>query len=431
MLAAIAYSSLAWRSRFGAPSLAAYFAVVGVGWLALLGAWAGRAKRRAPTATPVFAWAIVFRLAGLAAMPIYEDDYFRYLWDGWLFLHAGTPYGPAPITFFGDPSVPEAMRSVLSGINNPDVPTIYAPLCQWIFLTAAWLAPGSLLALKLCFFGADLALVGLLASITPRSRLALVAWCPLLVLESSFNAHVDVIGVSLLVASLVASRNGRPTPAAALVALAVGVKPLALPAIPFLLWRGGKRSIVVFVSTMLALYVPFLARGGVAEAGGLVAFGSRWEFNSSLFFGLRPIFGAPTAKLLLFGGFVIAYAAIFRRWVRAGAKDAWPLDSIYALLFVTAPVLNAWYLLWLFPFVVIDPKAWSVSALAMVSLAYVTGLTTGRPELALYDQPAWVRPLEYGSVALVAAANSARTGLRRRRKTALSGASDSWKSEST
>ena len=72
-------------------------------------------------------WAVVFRLCGFAGGPFFEDDFFRYLWDGYRFATTGTPYGIAPEAFFVDPGVPAALVPVLDRINNPDLPTIYGP----------------------------------------------------------------------------------------------------------------------------------------------------------------------------------------------------------------------------------------------------------------------------------------------------------------
>lgn len=36
---------------------------------------------------------------GLLGQPVFEDDYFRYLWDAYVFYSKGTPYGVAQETF--------------------------------------------------------------------------------------------------------------------------------------------------------------------------------------------------------------------------------------------------------------------------------------------------------------------------------------------
>ena len=65
--------------------------------------------------------------------------------------------------------------------------------------------------------------------------------------------------------------------------------------------------------------------------------------------------------------------------------------------------MNPWYLLWLLPFVALNPTAAGLTALAAVSLSYATGLNLSDPALDNFAHPSWVRPIEYGAVALAAA----------------------------
>ena len=57
--------------------------------------------------TDVLLFAVLFRLIGLAAYPILEDDHFRFLWDGWMTVTQGTPYGSVPSDWFDSSAVPE------------------------------------------------------------------------------------------------------------------------------------------------------------------------------------------------------------------------------------------------------------------------------------------------------------------------------------
>ncbi len=51
-------------------------------------------------------WAVAFRVCGLIGGPFFEDDFYRYLWDGYRFATAGTPYGSPPEAFFVDQAFP-------------------------------------------------------------------------------------------------------------------------------------------------------------------------------------------------------------------------------------------------------------------------------------------------------------------------------------
>ena len=102
------------------------------------------------------------------------------------------------------------------------------------------------------------------------------------------------------------------------------------------------------------------------------------------------------------GGMLI-FAAIFywllrRYWISKDSEP--PLDIVFGLFFLASPVINPWYLQWLLPFAAMRPRFWSVTALAVVSLSYVTGYNLGDPTLYAYAHPVWLRPLEFGLIGL-------------------------------
>jgi hypothetical protein len=76
---------------------------------------------RSPTLPlPHIAWSLAFRGVAALSAPLLEDDWARYLWDGWRFIESGSPYGVAPLAFFQDPTVPELLQNRLSEINDTD-----------------------------------------------------------------------------------------------------------------------------------------------------------------------------------------------------------------------------------------------------------------------------------------------------------------------
>ncbi|MGR8929615.1 MAG: hypothetical protein ACU836_03165 [Gammaproteobacteria bacterium] len=91
---ACCYAYLGWLSALSAgPSLAEFGAIMMLCFTCY--AWARFAAGKLEiSAKTVFFWATVFRLIGCWGNPIFEDDFFRYLWDGYRFAADGTPYGP-------------------------------------------------------------------------------------------------------------------------------------------------------------------------------------------------------------------------------------------------------------------------------------------------------------------------------------------------
>ena len=213
-------------------------------------------------------WAVGFRLCGLIGGPFYEDDFYRYLWDGYRFATAGTPYGAAPEEFFIDPAVPAVFQGVLDGVNYPELPTIYAPVTQLLFLVAYWIKPASVAVLQAILITVDLIVVALLLRLAPARNVLLYAWCPLVVKEIAFTAHPDGVGVCLLLAAVVLARRS-----------AAGGSPPRFSGWPWprrrspwcwrrsILLRARLRHWLLFVATAAAV-VPAVRRHGRHRSAG-------------------------------------------------------------------------------------------------------------------------------------------------------------------
>jgi alpha-1,6-mannosyltransferase len=405
LAATVGWSCLAWLSR--GPKevpLAVLLAVLAVAWAATLAGF--RLLRRQSGACfrrQVIFWAVVFRGIGLLGQPLLEDDPYRYLWDAWVFARTGTPYGPAPEQFFADPEVPEEFRTVLDGVNHPDLPTIYGPLCQYLFLVAYWIRPAETLPIRLMAAVAELAGILLIGRfVTPAGQL-LYAWCPLLVQETAFTGHPDAVGVALLLAAMAARRSGRPNLCASAAALAVAARIHALPLVPFLVAapRLRVRSAAVFAGVLGLLYLPFLLKGGGET--GLLSFAADWEFNS-FGYGLLGLVLPPAATRPAALG--LAAAGLGWLFLRRRLAEPLPGELVTGWTLLWSPVINPWYLLWLAPFVAIRPSAWGIAALAAVPLSYVHGLHLPKSGLPPYHHPSWLRPVEWGAVLVFAIASA-------------------------
>ncbi|MEO7414846.1 MAG: glycosyltransferase family 87 protein [Opitutaceae bacterium] len=350
---------------------------------------------------------IGFRLVALGSHPVMEDDHHRFLWDGYRFATTGDPYAMAPQASFSDASVPTAFREILDRINHPDVPTIYGPACQWVFRLCHAVAPGELWPWKLVLLGAELALIGMLWRDLPARGRLVLAWCPLAIFETGFNAHPDVLAITLVVAAWWLGRRGRIVSAGAIAGLAVAAKVFAVLLVPFLLWRLGRRAWLAAIATVLALYAPFWWSGSAADLAGLQAMAGEWEFNSSV----HAIVAALTSPVIAraFCGIVFGavWLGLFVRWNRKPASPCRenslpPGEWVYGAFLLLSAVANPWYVLWLWPFVATRISATGIVVLAAVSLTYVTGLNLGDPTLGNFGHPGWLRPLEFGLIAGVA-----------------------------
>lgn len=362
--------------------IGAFLGIMFLAW-ALLG-WGCTAK--SIPVGKIWFWAVALRMVGFFGEPILEDDWYRYLWDGRMFGSTGNSYDKAPALFFSDPGVPEKFQAILDGINHPEVPTIYGPVCQWAFLISYWIAPAELWPLKLILISADLLTLALLGRMIRGRGLLLYAWCPLLIKEVAFNGHVDALGILFMIAAF---STKRCRTVAIFCALAVGSKVFAALIAVLLL-----RQWLTFGAVLIGLYFPFLVQGSWGDWSGLKAFAGNWEFNSTIFGVMSIWLGANAARIICSALFLILYGVYAWRWKGGVPRGDW----VFGAFFLLSAVVNPWYLLWMLPFVALFPTAAGVAALVIVSVAYVHGLNLAGTALGPYDHPWWVRVVEVVTV---------------------------------
>ena len=397
---ALGYAALAVLARqAGEPDLPAFFLLVAWTGLPVFGLHLYFRRRDEPfPVRRLVLWAVVFRICGLAGGPFYEDDFYRYLWDAYRFATTGTPYGAAPEEFFVDASIPALFQSVLDGINYPELPTIYGPTTQIVFLLGYWVQPASVAALQAILIAVDLVTVALLLRLTTPANVLLYAWCPLVVKEIAFTAHPDGAGVCLLLAAIVLARDRRWRSAAVCLGLAAGAKTFGLLLAPLVLAGARVRYWILFGATLAALYGPFLLSGGT-DLASLQVFAREWEFNSALFGLLATVTPRFEARLFLGCTFVAFWGCYNFVCARRGAHGIPRGDWLYGALLAASPVINPWYLLWLLPFATVFPSVWAWTASVAILLSYVTGLNLHDYEMHPYAQPLWARWLEFGLIA--------------------------------
>jgi len=377
-----------------------YFLILAVVWAGTLGALAVVRRAGSELAlTRIVLWALAFRLIGIASAPVLEDDFYRYLWDGRNFAVSGNPYGDRPIDHFLDTDLTEDFEVILDGINHPELPTIYGPVNQLAFLASYVVAPGKLWPLKLLLLFADLATLVILLRFGAGVNILLYAWCPLLIQETFFTAHPDSFGIALMLAALQFRSRGRFSTAASFAALAVGARVFAILLVPFVLLRAPVKSWLLFAAMLLGLYLPFLLMGSTGPASAFSAFAQGFEFNSSGYALLALILDAGVAKIVAAALFAAFYAVHFLGWWKNG-KFPPRGDWLYGVFFFLSPVLNPWYLLWLLPFATLFPSRSAVTCLWAVSSSYLHGLHLLGSGLLPYHHPPWLRPMEFGAIAL-------------------------------
>jgi hypothetical protein len=386
--ALLAASAASFVSRAGEPAILPYVFSIAAG-SALVSRLLWRVQFQSVQA--VLGGAIVLHIIALAGVPAFEDDYFRFIWDGWQVAEFGTPYGVPPQAFFGDQRVPLALQEILDGVNNPDVPTIYGPALELLFAGIYAVAGTDLFGLRFAFALANLALIALMLRKYPAERVALYAWNPLVVSEIALHVHPDGVMALTLFAGVMFLK-ARPILAGALFALAAGVKLVALAAWPLLI-RAKPSALITALTTLAGLYAIFLIQGAGAGFESTAIFASQWHFNPLFYEVLTWLMPADPARLA-----AAAFAGLAVLWfhARAEARIDATLAAVFGLILLFASAVNAWYLLWLLPFAIGARQIWPFAATAALPLSYLTGLNLGDDSLRPFEVHTLARLAEAG-----------------------------------
>ena len=414
-LVAAGYGFLAIRSNTS-PGGASLFDFLGGYWciaavIAVYWLWL-RARQVEPGFWSIFLWAVLFRLIGVWGAPILEDDFYRYLLDGCLFVSTGSPYGIAPSSLFMDNALSPACEATLSGVNNPDLATIYPPLLQYVFGLSHLLSPANIHILQLIMVIFDLAVIWLLGRCAPARHVLLYAWCPLALKELAFTAHPDVIGACLLLAAFIARKNSRAGVACMLLGLAICAKIFALLALPFFLYRQPLRYWGITFGAIALLYFPFLIQGQT-DMPVLGVFAEHWNFNPFLFDLALSLVSDLPARVLCASLFLTWFGFYFVQYNRQCMATEIPrMDWVFGMFLLLSPVVNPWYLIWLLPYAALRPSCWAWTASIFVSLSYATGLNLAAPDLLAYQVAAPARIVEMAGIAVALLIDYRRGGFR-------------------
>jgi Glycosyltransferase family 87 len=151
--------------------------------------------------------ALILRIMLLPLPPGLSHDSWRYLWDARVTLHGFSPYVYAP----SDKALASLQNTILyTNSRFRNVPTIYPPGAQAVYLLSYILVPTNLYFLKGLFVIFDMLTCILLIVLLGRNgldqrRVILYAWCPLPLIEFAIQGHVDVITLTFTILAILAA----------------------------------------------------------------------------------------------------------------------------------------------------------------------------------------------------------------------------------
>lgn len=333
---------------------------------------------------------------------LYDNDVWRYLWDGHQQAAGLNPYAHAPAdlepynarVFKTDERLQQQLfpsdtwRDIWENVSYKEVPTVYPPLLEGAFRLAHALAPGSVLCWKLLLVAFDLALcltlAGLLRALKlPAHYLAVYAWNPLVIKEIAGSAHADVIPALLIALALLAFIRGRSGWGGSLLALGVLAKLSPIVLFPFVWLRMTWLDRIISAAVVILGFAPFLAAAGNLTAG-FSSYSQEWIFNPGAFelfrwvsLQITPVINPSMVAKALCAIFYLGLLMIIWRRPEKSQLDLarkWLL-ALGGLLFFSSAVMP-WYFVWLLPIAALCRKrAWLIySALCFLSYwVYIRG----------------------------------------------------------
>ena len=263
---------LIWTAPAGAPSYQPFLFAWLVSYLPYLAACVLIWKSRSGTGRwQRVEWGLIIlgtvlpRVLLLPLPPNLSHDSWRYLWDARVTLHGYSPYVYTP----EDPLF-AGMRDILfQNSRFRNVPTIYPPAAQAVYLLGGLIAPTNLSVLKGIFMLFDFVTCGTLVLLLKRKGfdpryVIFYAWCPLPIVEFAMQGHVDVIALTFIILAVFWSQSqfrGARILTGILLALAIMTKfyPLILLVV-FLRRRDWVMPLACLVTVVLS-YIPFLILG--------------------------------------------------------------------------------------------------------------------------------------------------------------------------
>jgi alpha-1,6-mannosyltransferase len=336
----------------------------------------GRLEPTAESLAGVITIGLAMRFVWFATPAPFEDDFYRYQWDGAVVGAGFNPYKLTPEQVLQDPELPEAIvrlaaagRSVLERINFPDLTSIYPGTAQIVFAVAQRFVPWNVDGLRLIFLLADAAtlliLIALLRDLRRSPLWVALFWCnPLMVLATAATVHVDALLPPLVFGAFLAMHRCRPTLSLTLLALAAGVKIWPLLLAP-LLMRGSLSDprrlflpVTAFVTIATATLLPLLAVSGSGHSG-LNAYAVGWSNNNALFAwaiaSLHWLWGEESQgaeqllRLSLAGAGGLVAIALAMPPVKDLRDHLTRALAVTATLFYLSPAQFPWYALWFMP----------------------------------------------------------------------------------
>lgn len=351
-------------------------------------------------------FSIAFRLIFIIAIPFLSDDYFRYIWDGKLFIKGFNPYLYIPSEIVNTDIAKTAGLSneLYNHLNSPDYYSVYPPIKQLFFSIGAFFSQYGMLygliAIRIPIIVAEIFTIIYLRKILHKLKLSqsnilLYALNPLLIVELSGNLHFEGMMLCCVVIAIYWLISHRWAGAAIWLAMAVSIKLIPLILLPLLIKRlGVVKSIGFYFITAFTLaftFLPFLDAQLIQHIFSSIDLYFRtFEFNASVYYVVRWI-GYQTVGYNIIekvGLILPIITLIFILMVSFYRNKTWEktlkkMLFIFTIYLMMATTIHPWYVINLVLLsVFVSNYKYAIIWSALVVLSYATYISTPYQENA-------------------------------------------------
>ena len=349
----------------------------------------------------IFIIGLLVRVATLFSVPILEDDYFRYMWDGAVTANGINPYRYSPEQVLSGSTqnsklegLAEKSGSIITNINHRHLSTIYPPVSQLFFAVSYKFAPFDFYFWRVFLLLFDLITFFLIVTILRDLKLSslnvlIYWWNPLLVNVIFNSGHFEALIFPFMLVALILAQKRKAVSSMITLAISIGIKLWPVFLFPILVKSFCKKTVDIFKPVLVFLVLipaifSLLILVKFDNLSGFIAYSSSWENNSSFFrlclflfeYILSLVKNAPDHSQIYARIFILM---ILVSWVffQVVKYDLSKLDLfkralfIVAALFLVSPTQFPWYYIWLLPLLAIVPKFSLILLTAQLSFYYL------------------------------------------------------------
>lgn len=258
---------------------------------------------------------IVFRLIFLVAIPNLSQDFYRFIWDGFVVLEGSNPYLFTPEQYLLDPeifafSIPFAneLYDGMGALNGSHF-TNYPALKQLFFALSVFLGGktivGSVIAMHVLLLFADIWIFQIGRKLLKEMGQSdsSILWYflnPFIIIELNGNLHFEALMLAFLLYSIYLLKKGRFFYSGIFMAFSIALKLIPLLFIPLLLlffvkngkpfWFKGLRYFLGLTLTLMLTLLPFVTLETILPFLKTTALWfQNFEFNASIYYIIREI----------------------------------------------------------------------------------------------------------------------------------------------